>query len=408
MRILIAGSHRNVVGGVEKYVQTIIPALLDRGHSVGLLHHYPARFESETVDSLEHKLPVWCSSELGIEEALSGVANWRPDVVYSQGLEDLALENTLPAGYPTVLYAHTYLGTCVSGRKCYSVPQLRPCSRTLGPECLVLYYPRRCGGLHPGTMWRMFRQQSQRRAGFAGYRTVLVASRHMRQEYERHGAPRVQLLALPMTGGMPTTGAPPHRVPEGRILFVGRLVDVKGACHLVRAISYAAGQLSRQLTLTVAGDGPERAQVQDLATQHDVRIRFPGWLNADQKLDLIRQSDLLAVPSLWPEPFGLVGIEAGSLGVPAAGYAVGGIPDWLIPGETGELAPGDPPTIKGLAEAITRALADPAHYNRLRQGAWAKSKQFAMDAHLDGLERVLAAAAPTPIQSVSVPAAVDL
>jgi glycosyltransferase involved in cell wall biosynthesis len=249
----------------------------------------------------------------------------------------------------------------------------------------------------------MFRQQSQRRAGFARYQAILVASRHMRHEYEQHGAPRVQLLPLPMTGGIPNTAAPSPRIPQGRILFLGRLVDVKGACHLIRAIPQAAQSLGRALTVTVAGDGPERAKVQELATQLNVNVAFSGWLNNEQKLELIRQSDLLSVPSLWPEPFGLVGIEAGSLGLPAAGYAVGGIPDWLLPGESGELAPGDPPTAAGLAEAIVRALADPDHYNKLRHGAWAKSEQFTLKNHIDGLERVLAAAAPVNEPVASVP-----
>jgi glycosyltransferase involved in cell wall biosynthesis len=404
MRILIASSHRNLVGGVEKYVQAVIPALLSRGHSVGLLHQYPFRPETETVDSPEQNLPCWCSTELGHEATLRLLAEWSPDVIYSQGLEDIPLETALPETYPAILYAHTYLGTCVSGRKCHSTPQVRPCRRELGPQCLVLYFPRRCGGLNPGTMWRMYRQQSQRRAGFARYQAVLVASRHMRHEYEQHGAPRVQLLPLPITGGIPNTAAPSPRVPQGRILFVGRLVDVKGACHLIRAIPHAAKSLGRTLTVTLAGDGPERAKVQELAAQLDVNVVFSGWLDTQQKLELMRQSDLLAVPSLWPEPFGLVGIEAGSLGLPAAGYAVGGIPDWLVPGESGELAPGDPPTPRDLADAIVRALADPDHHNKLRHGAWAKSKQFTLNNHIDGLQRVLAAAAQVNEPVASVPA----
>src|SRR6202034_271377 len=98
--------------------------------------------------------------------------------------------------------------------------------------------------------------------------------------------------------------------------------------------------------------------------------------------DLMRQADLVAVPSLWPEPFGLVGIEAGCFGVPAVGFAVGGIPDWLIPGQTGELAPADPPTVEGLAEAIVRALEDPAHYQKLCSGAWEMAKRFSLERHL--------------------------
>lgn len=108
----------------------------------------------------------------------------------------------------------------------------------------------------------------------------------------------------------------------------------------------------------------------------------------------MRESDLLVVPSLWPEPFGLVGIEAGSLGIPAAGFASGGITDWLLPGETGELAPANPPTAEGLADAIARALADQEHYDRLRWGAWDFSKQFDLDRHVAQLEAILHASTP--------------
>ena len=108
----------------------------------------------------------------------------------------------------------------------------------------------------------------------------------------------------------------------------------------------------------------------------------------------MREADLLAVPSVWPEPFGLVGIEAGCVGLPAVAFAVGGIPDWLIPGKSGELAPGDPPTADGLALAIVRALADPTPLQRLRIGAWEVARTFRPGRHLDELERILDAAHP--------------
>ncbi len=103
----------------------------------------------------------------------------------------------------------------------------------------------------------------------------------------------------------------------------------------------------------------------------------------------MRGADLLAVPSVWPEPFGLVGLEAGCVGLPAVAFAVGGISDWLRPGVSGELAPGDPPTIAGLADAIGRALADLDHHARLRYGAWTVAQSFTQPAHLAGLERIL-------------------
>jgi glycosyltransferase involved in cell wall biosynthesis len=105
---------------------------------------------------------------------------------------------------------------------------------------------------------------------------------------------------------------------------------------------------------------------------------------------------VLAVPSLWPEPFGVVGVQAGFVGLPSVAYATGGIPDWLEPGVTGELAPGDHPTVAGFADALVRALRDPEHLMRLRRGAWKSAHRHTMKAHLAALEPVLASAAGGP------------
>jgi glycosyltransferase involved in cell wall biosynthesis len=79
------------------------------------------------------------------------------------------------------------------------------------------------------------------------------------------------------------------------------------------------------------------------------------------------------------------------------GYAVGGIPDWLIPGETGELAPGDPPTVAGLADAIVRALESAAHHAELQRGARQLARRFTLEAHLTKLELALMHGRTTPL-----------
>ncbi len=112
---------------------------------------------------------------------------------------------------------------------------------------------------------------------------------------------------------------------------------------------------------------------------------------------LMRESDLLVVPSTWPEPFGLAGPEAGLRGLPAVAFAVGGIPEWLRDGVNGRLAPADPPSATGLARAIVDCLRDPAELERLRRGAREAAAGFSVDAHvaaLLGLFSRIAAAAP--------------
>jgi glycosyltransferase involved in cell wall biosynthesis len=395
MRILIATCDRAITGGVERYLQALIPALLKGGSKVALL--YERRWEpgEDTVDPADAGLPCWFWEDLRRSPALwSELKEWKPDVVYSHGSESLDLESILLSSYPNVLYAHVYLGTCATGRKCHAFPNIQPCARHFGPMCLVLHYPRRCGGWNPVRAWRMFQVQAHHNSRLTDYRAILVASTHMYHEFKQHAVSgdKLQLVPLPVTDTTLQSLAYEPRLPNGRILFAGRLTDLKGANYLIEAIPRASEKIGRPLTLTIAGDGPERHRLQQLADRFGVTAEFTGWIHSERKLDVMRQADLLVMPSVWPEPFGLGGIEAGSLGIPAVGYSVGGIPDWLIPGKTGELAPGDPPTVGGLADAIVRAVADPGHYSELCRGAWELSQQFSMERHLAKLEPTLQAA----------------
>ncbi len=91
------------------------------------------------------------------------------------------------------------------------------------------------------------------------------------------------------------------------------------------------------------------------------------------------------MPSLWPEPFGRVGLEAGLYGVPTAAFAVGGIPEWLCDGANGHLASGEPPTASGLADAIWRCLTDRDHFTQLCDGAREQAQRFGVNQHIDQL-----------------------
>jgi glycosyltransferase involved in cell wall biosynthesis len=289
--------------------------------------------------------------------------------------------------FPSVLYAHNYYGTCISGNKYHAGRFLEPCTRRFGLGCLALYLPYRCGGRNPRTMWRDYRRQGRRHSLLARYLMVLVASRHMRAEYARHGVEPECLRQVPLfpADTRPDPEPPGPRSRSGRVLLAGRLTRLKGGHLLVEALAL----LGRNWSLVVAGCGPESEALQALARSMRVPAEFLGPV---YNADLVRQrraADLLAVPSLWPEPFGLGGIEAGCVGLPAVGFLNGGISDWLIPGETGEAAPADRTTAAALAEAITRAAGDQEHHQRLRLGAWRIAHRFTVEHHLDQLEPLL-------------------
>lgn len=387
MRILIATSHRSLIGGVETYLQALLPMLRQRGLELGLLCTYPAAGQG-AIDEHCPGLPVWMGGDLG------AVQDWKPDVVYSHDLSDPAADAALASRFPTVYYAHGYSGTCVSGSKCHSFPGPRPCSHTFGPACLALYYPRRCGGLNPITALANYRANRGRRTALLKARAVLAASRHMVKELVRNDVPAERAILNPLfpCGTRPEPQSPAGRSPTGRLLFLGRITALKGWRQLLEAIPTAAATLGRRLALIVAGDGPDRQAFAEQARRRGVPAEFLGWIGPERREAEMRAADVLVVPSVWPEPFGLVGIEAGCVGLPAVGFAVGGIPDWLIPGVSGELAPGERPDPGELANAIGRALADESHWQRLRVGAWETAKQFTPERHLERLIDVLAAA----------------
>jgi glycosyltransferase involved in cell wall biosynthesis len=193
-------------------------------------------------------------------------------------------------------------------------------------------------------------------------------------------------------------GKTPESSPVWRLAFAGRMDHLKGGLLLLDTLPLVRAATGRRLHLVLAGDGPERNQWQAAAEKlsravPDLRIEFPGWLTDAPLGALFQASDLLTVPSVWPEPFGIVGVQAAREGVPAAAFGVGGIPEWLIDGVSGHLAPGNPPTAEGLARAIEQCLGNNEHYWNLSRNAAKIADRFTLKAHIAAVMPLLESAA---------------
>jgi glycosyltransferase involved in cell wall biosynthesis len=388
VRIAVLNGLRRHVGGVETYLAATLPQLAAAGHELMFWCEQEGPQERPVVPLPEGTV-VCCSAARGREAAVRELLAWSPDVVFSQGLGDPSLEAELQRVAPGIVLAHNYFGTCISGQKAHQFPAPCPCQRTFGAACLLQYYPRRCGGWNPATLWRLYRLEAARLRVIRQYRGVVTLSSHMRQEYLRHGLSPDRVWHIPCCLS-PRTGAAADDVPTWHtepavgvspwaLLYLGRMERLKGGAMLLEALPALPGRLGRPVHLTFAGDGRERpaweARAREVcAAVRGLTVEFAGWVEPDRLPALFRRSHLLVVPSLWPEPFGVVGQEAGAYGLPAAAYAVGGIPDWLKDGVNGHLAPGHPPTADGLADAIVKCLGDHSHYGTLRRGARAQTE----------------------------------
>lgn len=388
MRILLANDGYADAGGVETYLRGIIAGLQQLGHEVALLHHDRRRFATDYAD-----IPHFGCEEQGIEVALKAAGEWRPDVAYSQNMRFLEIERSLLKRFRVAKFMHGYFGTCISGLKQHAFPAPEPCRRRLGLACYWNYFPRRCGAFSLTTLVRDSRQSFAQHSLLPHYRAVIVGSDYLRGEFAAHGVSAERLHVIPCFSSARVTDAAPTSSTNGvrphRLLFLGRMTALKGGDLLVRAVAELQSRGVGPLQLVLGGDGPQRRKWEALAARLNINAAFPGWLEETERLTAIRNSDLLVMPSVWPEPFGIVGLDAAQQGVPAVAFDVGGVREWLTPGVTGWLADGQRPTVAALADALQAALSDPQELAERGRKARLRAAELSLETHLQHLERVL-------------------
>jgi len=121
--------------------------------------------------------------------------------------------------------------------------------------------------------------------------------------------------------------------PEGAsersgIVFVGRLEEIKGCQVLVRAFARIAAAYP-DVPLTIAGEGPQRAELEALARELGVaeRIAFRGLVTGPALVELLQASRIMVVPTLIDEAFGIVALEGLASGCRLVGARSGGLPE---------------------------------------------------------------------------------
>ena len=217
---------------------------------------------------------------------------------------------------------------------------------------------------------------------------VIAISTAVRDHVSPHGFRRGRIDVVP--NGLeerPVVDRPAGGPPV--VAFVGRLNRWKGYEVFVDAAARLAPEFP-DARFVVAGDPPEgeawrsdalRARLASLGLTDRVEVAgFEPDVPA-----LLDRVDVVAVPSTWPEPFGLVTLEAMRAGRPVAATAHGGTVDLVDEGRTGLLVP--PGDAVALASAIATLLRDPGLRGRMGAAARARFMAgFTLATFLDGIE----------------------
>ena len=220
-------------------------------------------------------------------------------------------------------------------------------------------------------------------AGRYGVRLILRKARavtaNSRATLERIGSesPGIPRRVIPMgidIGTFKRVGGEKRDVSDHtKVLTVGRMIPWKGQRYLIEAIMLLKRKMPH-VSLSVVGDGPDRAFLEKLAETLGVAdsISFLGARPAAEIPRILWDHDIFVLSSIVlasgeTEGLGTVLLEAMAAGLPVVGTNVGGIPDIIIDGKNGLLVPERSP--EAIADAVLRLVGDATLSGRLARAA---------------------------------------
>lgn len=201
------------------------------------------------------------------------------------------------------VHAHDYFNACPNGAFFNYVEQ-SPCSLVpLSARCVLSNCDKRS---YPQKLWRIFRQLGLGKTFTDGdMPNLLLIHPGMREDFLRSGFTDERMIDL-RNPYIPFLEEPIDASQNNGLLFVGRLDEEKGGLGLARAASKAG------VPITFVGAGPQENAMRE-ACPHAI---FAGWQDREGIAEYAKNARALVMPSVYPEPYGLVAVEALGSGLP--------------------------------------------------------------------------------------------
>ncbi len=311
MRILQLHNHHASKGGAMEVLAHEGRLLTEAGHEV-------------------REYTVAATEDLGLSHVRAGVkAVWNTEAARDVGrlVEEFApavvhVHTPFPLmspavfraahrrGVPTLTTLHSYRYSCIAGT---CVRDDRICEDCVGSRLKLAGVRHRC--YHDSSA-----ASASLTLGLGLHRAVGTFHRHVdryltltefsRRLLVRDGFPAHKIAVKP--NSVPDPGVRAHaRTDERRVVFAGRLIDIKG----VRTLLDAWRDVPSGMKLVIAGDGPLRPLVEDRVAQ-DPSIEFVGWVAESDVIELMGGAELVVVPSEWYEGLPLVILRSLAVGTP--------------------------------------------------------------------------------------------
>jgi glycosyltransferase involved in cell wall biosynthesis len=394
MRVLhVTDFYPPVVGGLERYVQSLAQQSLDSGLEVAVATQpHESATTSGEVDGVQvFRMKSTSSKYLKRAYVTSDrpflppapdpavrsqlrhiIETWHPDIIQSHGwISFSAAASVKNTGVPLLVTLHDYGLMCSTrtllrdGVQC-SGPGIQKCA-----ACASQQYGLVKGlGLASLTAWSQ--PLLKRASGF------VAVSRSVAATYRPHlpAALPVHVIPIFMSTDFEIAARPTWLPGGDYVAFVGVLSPYKGINTIVRTAQSMPNQ-----QFVVAGM-PHDDTPTNLPSNMTVRYNLPH----DEVMAVYKHAVVALVPSEWREPGGTVALEALRVGTPVIATNLGGLPEVVLDGVNGLIVPTADPV--ALGAAITRILQTPGLREQMSEAALTSSLRYTAQAIMGDLTHV--------------------
>jgi glycosyltransferase involved in cell wall biosynthesis len=412
------------MAGAEVNLQLTAAELKNRGHIVGLLHGpstgkgeqawtdlFQDRFALEETspkqitrvepanhDKARCSAAVSAASYGGVSPPVHGKRNnseatrgalkvFQPDAIYIHKMsEGGVLKTLLESSVPIARMVHDHDLYCMRSYKYFPLTRTI-CSRGAGLHCIfpcgATVARNRSGGWP--VKWVSYRARKQEIALNRRFNRMIVATDYMRQELLRNGFDSRHIEIHAPVPRSDDSAAPASFSDRNLIIYSGQVIRGKGVDVLLESLA----RVRAPFECLIFGDGNHRKYCEKLNRKLGLadRVHFQGYVPPAELQKYYQEASVAVVSSVWPEPFGAVGLEAMRHGLPVVAFDAGGIKEWLFDGQNGFLVPWM--NRAQFAERVEQLLKDKMLGRQMGiRGRQLLRDKFNFDQYISGLEEM--------------------
>lgn len=387
MNILHINDKVEIKGGVEVYIEQLMELLPQ--------YDYQSHWLGIYIEDSRYLIKGYQNRGIAVNQPnLTEVAQYVRDYVAKYGihiihihsLSNPSLIEALFEVAPVVRSMHEPRIVCPGQGKFWRKSE-RICDKPFGMHCVYHAYKEGCCNRHPKRLVAAIQNVAfETTKGKANYKAIIAMSDYMMEEAIIASYKDSQLVLNPYFTPLVNNDEliDTSEAAIKRILFVGRLSRTKGVHYLIEAAKKILVN-HKNIRIDIVGGGHDEAYFKSLVPQElsDYFI-FHGWKNREEVHQLVSNAYIVTFPSIYPEAFGISGIEAMMRGKPVVGFDVGGVTTWLKDGKTGFAVRVKDSQL--LADRINLLLADKKVYQEQSKNARAIAlKEFSPNIHMNKL-----------------------